>query len=104
MLREEGDDGIKLDIIMKEPIVFTQDGQIEVKPPKIVTDEERQFECTVCHKTFKRRSHLKEHMITHSGVRAYKCDICDKYIQFISLLSFQFKVTFNINFQVIWKS
>lgn len=77
--QKECDDGIQLDIIMKEPIMLTNDGQIEITAEKSHLDQERKFECTVCQSSFKRKGHLKEHMLSHLGVKSHKCDICFKY-------------------------
>lgn len=87
----EIDDGIQLDIIMKEPIMLTNDGQIEVTTEKSTPDQDRKFECTVCPSSFKRRGHLKEHMMSHLGVKSHKCDICSKYA--IAAYSFRRIVT-----------
>lgn len=76
--QKESDDGIQLDIIMKDPIILTNDGQIEVATEKSVPDQERKFECTVCFSSFKRKGHLKEHVLSHLGVKSHKCDICFK--------------------------
>ena len=35
-------------------------------------------ECDVCYKQFTERSHLKRHMLTHTGERPHKCDVCYK--------------------------
>lgn len=82
---KECDDGIELDIIMKEPIMLTKDGQIEITTEKSLPDQERKFECTVCQSSFKRNGHLKEHMLSHLGVRSHKCDICSKYVVLVSM-------------------
>ena len=39
--------------------------------------QERQFVCNVCRKSFKRKTHLGEHMWTHKNEK-YKCAICPK--------------------------
>ena len=38
---------------------------------------ERETSCPTCGKTFKRASHLHDHMITHSGDAPFACDRCD---------------------------
>lgn len=84
---EDTDDGIQLDIIMKEPIMLTNDGQIEITTEKSVVDQERKFECTMCSSSFKRKGHLKEHMLSHTGVKLHKCDICSKSFGKMSILN-----------------
>lgn len=83
----ETDDGIQLDVIMKEPIMLTDDGQIVVTTEKSAPDQERKFECTVCPSSFKRKGHLKEHMNSHNGVKLHKCDICSKSFGKMSILN-----------------
>ncbi|XP_063876046.1 putative zinc finger protein 702 [Scylla paramamosain] len=36
------------------------------------------FECQLCDKTFKYKSWLRQHTLTHSGVRDYECEECGK--------------------------
>lgn len=36
------------------------------------------YECTVCRKQVKQLAHLKSHMLMHTGLRPYKCQMCDK--------------------------
>ncbi|XP_037051458.1 zinc finger protein 236-like [Bradysia coprophila] len=81
------DDGIQLEIVMKEPIMLTDDGQIEVAAEKSVPDQERKFECSVCPSTFKRNGHLKEHILSHLGVKSHKCEICFKSFGKMSILN-----------------
>lgn len=41
-------------------------------------EREKPFVCTQCTKKFGRRSDLKKHSISHTGVRPYACPKCDK--------------------------
>lgn len=43
--------------------------------------KERKFPCNSCGKKFFCSSELKRHMLTHSGVKNYVCDHCDKAYQ-----------------------
>lgn len=40
---------------------------------------EKPFECPECHKRFTRDHHLKTHMRLHTGERPYHCDHCDRH-------------------------
>ncbi|CAF4859125.1 unnamed protein product [Pieris macdunnoughi] len=35
-------------------------------------------QCTVCNKTFANQNNLKRHMMIHSGIKEFECDICFK--------------------------
>lgn len=54
---------------------------IPFKKPRIVKEnkeEQRKYECTVCKKSFLRKSNLVDHLRLHANVRLFKCKICDK--------------------------
>lgn len=38
---------------------------------------EKPYECNECHRTFVSNGVLKSHLKTHTGVRAFSCEICD---------------------------
>ncbi|KFB45110.1 hypothetical protein ZHAS_00013031 [Anopheles sinensis] len=40
--------------------------------------EQRAFVCGHCAKRFKQATHLRNHILTHTGVRAYECEFCTK--------------------------
>eukprot|EP00794_Sanderia_malayensis_P004915 gene4916-5562_t len=39
---------------------------------------EKEHRCEICGKTFNYDSNLKQHMLTHTGMKPYKCDLCNK--------------------------
>lgn len=43
------------------------------KKPRIVS---RKHECSVCYKTFTRKSNLVDHLRLHANMRPYECDMC----------------------------
>ncbi|XP_028456203.1 zinc finger protein 316-like isoform X2 [Perca flavescens] len=40
---------------------------------------ERPFSCSVCGKRFGRKTHLKGHMHSHTGHKPFSCSVCNKY-------------------------
>ncbi|XP_055911466.1 zinc finger protein ZFP2-like [Eupeodes corollae] len=46
----------------------------ENKPPH----PERRFQCETCNKSFKRNSHLKQHLLCHTKLKPYECTICQR--------------------------
>lgn len=48
----------------------------ETTTPKSKRIMENTFECKTCHKVLKTRETLKNHMVTHSDERPFKCEIC----------------------------
>ena len=36
------------------------------------------YQCDICKRTFAWLHSLKDHKLTHTGIRKYKCDVCDK--------------------------
>ena len=64
-----------------------QNGSDASKKARLVKPEHI---CTVCNKAFKRRDHLKEHFLIHTGERPHTCHICQKSFKRRSSLTAHF--------------
>lgn len=47
---------------------------------------DRLHRCHLCNEAFRRPSHLKIHLLSHSGERPFKCNLCEKYVVEIVLV------------------
>ncbi|XP_012284564.1 zinc finger protein 84 isoform X2 [Orussus abietinus] len=58
--------------------------EVECRSPKALANHRRLKHnpacmiCTICKKVFPSSSNFYQHVLTHAGIRPYKCDICDE--------------------------
>ncbi|XP_052231983.1 zinc finger protein 236-like isoform X2 [Dreissena polymorpha] len=75
------------DIPMQEPILITDTGYIQQPPRNTIFNQQylgetssvdRPYKCSYCQKGFKKSSHLKQHIRSHTGEKPYKCHKCSR--------------------------
>ncbi|KAJ8714291.1 hypothetical protein PYW08_007911 [Mythimna loreyi] len=58
-------------------LAFNDSGNL-ARHARAVHSQQRPHECPTCPKTFSRKSHLEDHVKSHSESRTFVCDICGK--------------------------
>ncbi|KAG7469963.1 hypothetical protein MATL_G00134380 [Megalops atlanticus] len=73
------------DIPLHEPILITDLGLVQNQNPRLslqqyldIVENDRPYKCPYCNKAYKKSSHLKQHVRSHTGERPYKCLQCSK--------------------------
>lgn len=79
--KEAEDDGI----VLQEPIRLCSQAQLPTaqglqRAQQVFNSipEKRNHRCHLCPKAYKKSSHLKQHIRSHTGARPFKCNICNR--------------------------
>ena len=79
-------------LLIHKKVFKCEDCGKEYRGPRELSGHKRKHQqaintCTICGKVFSSVSNFYQHILTHAGIRPYKCDICDEdFTQRSSLL------------------
>ncbi|GAB6020086.1 hypothetical protein CHUAL_002821 [Chamberlinius hualienensis] len=71
------------DVALEEPLLVTENGLVQtlnkftIRGAEMMADSaDRPYVCNHCSRGFKKSSHLKQHIRSHTGEKPYKCATC----------------------------
>ena len=63
------------------------DSSVKRKKERKLDKRKQTVKCEICGKCFRAPSDVEKHMVTHTGARDYKCDICTESFPLLNILT-----------------